>query len=132
MNIFEIATRKALRFPTSKGALSVEDLWNLPLTHSQGVNLDSMAQFLHTQLQDTAQVSFVTPSATSSKNAELQLKFDVVKHIIDVKLAERDAAELASAKKEKKERLQEILAQKQDQQLMAAGIDEIQKMIEAL
>ena len=32
MNIFEQAARQAFRFESPKGFLTVEDLWNLPLT----------------------------------------------------------------------------------------------------
>jgi hypothetical protein len=36
MNIFEQATRAKIRFSTPVGMLSVEDLWDLPLTSTQG------------------------------------------------------------------------------------------------
>ena len=43
MNIFEQATRQAFRFESPKGFLTVEDLWNLPLTNNTGrANLDGI------------------------------------------------------------------------------------------
>ena len=37
MNLFEKATRKAFRFPTGKGELTIEQLWQLPLL-ARGIN----------------------------------------------------------------------------------------------
>ena len=37
MNLFEKATRKAFRFPTVKGEITVEQLWQLPLL-ARGIN----------------------------------------------------------------------------------------------
>ena len=42
MNLFEIASRKKLRIPTTKGDLTVEQLWDLPLK-STGLSLDKIA-----------------------------------------------------------------------------------------
>lgn len=53
INIFEQTSRLKLRFDTTKGMLTAEDLWDLPLTSDAGkANLDDVAQSLHRELKD--------------------------------------------------------------------------------
>ena len=49
MNIFEMATRKKIRFNSPQGDLSTEDLWDLPLSSKVNgkANLDDIAKDLH-------------------------------------------------------------------------------------
>jgi hypothetical protein len=132
-NIFEVASRAKLRFTTSKGELSVEDLWDLPLQHPTKVNLDSIALELDTALkaQQGATTSFVKP-ATKTKLDVTQLKFDVVKHVIDVLVAERDTREQAAARSAKKQELIAALAEAEGNALKSKSPEELRKMIEEL
>ena len=131
MDMFEKADRLKLRFDTAKGSLSVEDLWDLPLTSGTGkANLDEIAQGLFRQLKDEGNVSFVTPSA--SKDKTIQMKFDIVKHIIDVRVTENAATELARANKEKKQLILGIIAQKENEQLTSASLEDLQRMVESM
>lgn len=131
MSIFEQASRQKLRFDTSKGALGVEDLWDLPLTSNTGrVNLDDIARGLNVKIREGADVSFV--NGASPSNTTLQLKFDLVLHIIKTKLAETAAARQASENREKKQRIMAIIEQKQAESLSASSIEELQQMLNAL
>ena len=127
MNIFEQAARKKFRFDSSKGQLTVEQLWDLPLT-GNGVNLDDIARGLFRQVKETdSEVSFVKPAVKS--DASLQAKFDIVKHIIDVKVADRDAAEKAAATRAKNQKIMALIDQKQDEKLSSASIEELRAML---
>lgn len=133
-DLFEQATRLKLRFDSSKGQLSVEDLWDLPLTSPSGnrANLDAIAIALHRATRDIAEtVSFVTPAETNG-NSELLLKFEVVKYVIRVRVAERDQAKEAAERKEKKQRLLALIAQKQDEELAGKSVDELRALAESL
>lgn len=131
MDMFEKADRLKLRFDTVKGALSVEDLWDLPLTSGAGkANLDDVAKGLFRQLKDEGDVSFVTPSV--SKDKTIQMKFDIVKHIIDVRVAENATAEQARANREKKQLILSIIAQKENEQLSNASLEDLQRLAESL
>lgn len=131
-NLFVAAARQKLRFESSKGALTVEDLWDIPLTGAgRGalLNLDDIARGLHRQLKEfDGDVSFVRPVARSVSH-ELQLKFDVVKFVIDTKVDERDVAQAAAEKAEKKQKILAIIAQKQDQALAGASVEDLQRML---
>jgi len=126
--MFERATRQKLRFDTSKGQLSVEDLWDLPLTSTRGhVNLDDLARGFHNQLKNNDDISFV--DVDRKNDSVIQLKFDIVKHIIDVKLAERALAALKAENDMKKSRIMELIAQRQDEALSSKSIDELTEML---
>ncbi len=129
MDIFAQATRLALRFVTSKGQVSVEDLWQMPLTSSRHTSLDSLARHYAQKLRDSDVGSFVEPSKVDEG---LQLRFDVVKFIIDTKLAERDEKTAAKAKEAQKEKLQAIIEQKRDEHLSTKTIEELEQEIAKL
>jgi hypothetical protein len=130
MSMFEKASRIKLRFDTSKGRISVEDLWDLPLVSISGkANLDELAQELH-GLQGAQTVSFVNKAAPVDSLDKL--RFDIVLHIIKIRLEERDAASLAADKKVQKQRLMEIISRKEESALEGTGIEDLRKMLEAL
>ena len=129
-NIFEQASRQAFRFVTPKGHLTVEDLWQLPLTSAAGrANLDDIAKDLRKQLDSTA-VSFVTD--TTPVNKVYQAQFDIVLHIIKVRLAEAEAATKAAEVREKKQKIMAIIERKSDEALSAASIEDLQAMLASL
>lgn len=128
---FETAVRSKFRFETNRGLVSTEDLWDMRLSSRDGFNLDEIAKSLHKELKDQSDmVSFVSPTLAS--NVLLQEKFEIVKHVIDVKLAERNAAEEAAKKSAKKQKLLEIIARKQDQELEGASVEDLQRMVNDL
>lgn len=129
--MFEIATRLKLRFESPKGLLTTEDLWDLPLTSQTGKpNLDDIAKGIHKQLKSNNDFSFVTPKETD--NSLIQLQMDIVTHIINVRISERNSAALEAERKAKKQRILAAIAQKQDDALYGASLEELQKMAEDL
>ena len=130
MNIFEQAARAKLRFESAKGLLSAEDLWDLPLTSTKGVNLDSIARAHYLQLRSGNDISFV--NAGTATNVTDQLRFDIVKHVIVTKIAENAAANDAAKRKEKKQHLLGIIAQKEGEALTSMSIDDLRKMVNDL
>lgn len=134
-SMFEQASRLKLRFDSPRGGLSTEDLWDLPLSSASGnrANLDEIAIGLSLAVRDTADVkSFVTPAATDAAKSELALKFDLVKYVIGVRITERDAKAEAVARREKKQRILELIAQKQDEALGAKSEAELLELANSL
>ncbi len=132
MNIFEQATRKALRFASPQGDLTVEDLWNLPLKSEKlaRASLNQVAQAVDSQVSVSQAKNFVddaTPVCVDD-----MLKLDVVKHIIAVKKAENEAKVSAAARAAEKTKLLGLLAEKQDADLKGLSTAEILKRIEEL
>lgn len=133
--VFEQASRLKLRFESPRGLLTVEDLWDLPLTSPSGnrANLDAIGMSLYRQTRDMAEVvSFVSPTAESREKSELELRLAIVKHVIDVKLRERAELQAAAERRDKKQRILELIARKQDEQLAERSEDELRTMLESL
>lgn len=119
MNNFEKATRLRLRFETSRGNLNVEDLWRLPLAE-----LDKLAIALNKQLKESSEESFI--KAKSKDNKLLELRFDIVKHIIETLLSEDEEKKKAVDKRAKREQLLELIAKKKNQELEGKSLEELE------
>ncbi len=129
--MFEKATRSKLRFDTTVGALSVEDLWDLPLTSNRRyANLDDVARALHRQLKNDEDVSFVEKDRKSDET--IQLKFDIVRYVIDVRLAERAAEAEKQANAARKQKLLSFIADKEDDDLRSMSIEDLRAAVNAL
>lgn len=123
--IFEKASRIKLVIKASNGVLKVEDLWDLSLEA-----LDAIAKSLNKQIKDGTEESYI--KAKTETNTLLQLRFDIVKHIIDVKLAEAAAAVTAAEKRRKRQVLLKRIAEVQDEALTKKSLEELQKELNDL
>ena len=124
INIFEIATREKFRFPF-RGLVSVEDLWDL-----SPENLDEVFKILNSQRKKVNEESLLNVSL--KEDIELNMKIDIVKHIVSVKLQEIEAHNKAAEKREKKQKIMSILSMKQDEDLRNKSADELQAMLDDL
>lgn len=124
MNIFEYATREALRFPY-KGMQSVEDLWKLSLTE-----LDSIYKILNKQIKQSEEESLLDEKNDVDEVLEVQIA--IIKHIVKVKKEEKVAKEKASAKKAQKQKIMSIIATKENEALQNSSIDDLKKMLDEL
>lgn len=130
--MFEQAARLKLRFETPIGSISAEDLWDLPLSMAKnargGACLDDLAVALHHKLQRET-ISFVNATPTDPRP---QLRFDIVKHIIDVRQAEAKAALEARTKAEQKQKIYAIIARKEDAALEQQDADTLRQLADSL
>lgn len=131
--MYKKATRIKLRFDTKAGNLSIEDLWDLPLTSAKGVSLDGIAKELNRAIRNSEEEeSFVDTAATNKGIELLRLKFDLVKDIIKDRLEERDARAAAAKAKEQRMLLMDIIAKKENEALEGESIEDLKKRLEAL
>lgn len=131
MSIFEQASRQKLRFPTNKGELTTEQLWDLPLQSKSQFDLDTVAKSVSGELRGATEESFVATTVNPAKK-ELELKLEIVKHVIAVRIAENEAARNAAARKAEREKLLGILADKQDEELKNLTPEQIKERLTAL
>ncbi len=130
-NMFEYAARNKLRFASVRGELSVEQLWDVPLRSKDEFNLNAVAKDANNRLKNATEESFVETTRTAL-HIKLEFGLEIVKHIIEVKLNEENAAKKRVDNKVEKERLLAILAEKQAGKLSALSENELKKRIEAL
>lgn len=127
-NLFETATREKYRFASAKGDLTVEELWDLPLTATttnrmQTTDLDSIALQLDDQLSKTTEKSFVR--TVKKENVVLKNKLELVKYIISVKMEEANVKAVAKVKASELANLDSLIAQKQNEALQSKPLDEL-------
>ena len=123
-NIFEAASKNKYRYPY-KGMITTEDLWDL--TQAQ---LDVIYKALNKGVSE-AHVSSLMCKVTEV-DAELLNKIEIVKYIFNAKEAEAEARKNDAAKHAKKQRILDILAQKQEDALQNMSEDELKKMLDEL
>lgn len=124
MNIFEYAVKNKLRFPF-KGMITVEDLYDLSLE-----NLDSIFKSLNSQLKKVKEESLLDTKTKEDK--ELDVKIEIIKYIVNVKLDEQVLKMKAKEQKEKKQKILEILSSKQDEDLQNKSVEELKNMLRDL
>lgn len=124
MDMFETAVRGKYRFPF-KGQVTVEDLWDL-----SPKDLDSIFKVLNAQSKKANEESLLT--SKSAIDVVLDTKIEIVRYIVGVKLAEAERAKIAQESREKKQRLAELIADKQDAELREKSVAELQAMMAAL
>lgn len=130
-NIFEYATRNKLRFTSIRGELTVEQLWEVPLRSRDDFNLNAVAKAVNKAFKEVSEESFVETKKTA-EHTRREAALEVVKYIIDTKLTEEKAAEARVERKQEKEKLLQILAEKQAGKLSELSEKELQKRIAAL
>lgn len=126
--LFETAVRKKFRYETTKGLITTEDLWDMPLLSKNSFNLDILAVSLSNQLEEVK--SFVT--SRSKTDSETKAKLDIVVHVIDTKLKDAQNKEQAAVQSEKKQRILSILKDKQDDTLKGMSEADLRKELESL
>ena len=131
MNIFEIATRKAFRFQSPKGLLTVEDLWNLPLSKGTA-NLNDIAISINRRIKASAEESFVAVAGQKRVDSDDVVMLEILKHIISVRQAEDEARATAQAKAEQRRKLQELIDRKKEGELEGKSIEELQQMMDSM
>lgn len=132
MNMFEQATRLKLRFAVgTRVNLTVENLWDLPLTNVKGEDLDHIAIELQEKLS-TNEKSFVVQQSKTKETQVNQLKFDIVKHIIDVRLEEQKVANLERQRAQEIATLKELQKQAKIRDLQNLSSEEIEERIKSL
>jgi hypothetical protein len=123
-NMFEIALRGKYRFPF-KGIASTEDLFDLSTK-----DLDSIFKTLNSELKKVKEESLLETKTQQDK--ELDTKIEIVKYIVKTKLTEEELRTKAKERKEQKQKLLELLASKEDEDLQNKSKEELQKMIDEL
>ena len=132
-NIFEYATRNKIRFQSSRGELTLEQLWDVPLRGNNGeaFDLNAVAKMANKAYKDISEESFVETVKTQ-EHVRREMALEVVKYVIEAKLADEEYAKRRADNRLEREKLLGILAEKQDGKLSELSEKELRRRIAAL
>lgn len=131
-NIFEYASRKKLRFASSKGSLTVEQLWNVPVSSSTGFSLSAIATPYYEKREKASSLSGSLLRASEGLSEDDRVSLSILEHIAQVLDQERKAAVAAAVKSSRKADLLDALAAREADALTRKTPEELRKMIEEL
>lgn len=122
MENYKEASKQKLRFATSKGSLSVEQLWDLSID-----DLDVLAVSLQEAYDNSKGKSFIKKRTTKDKN--LKLQFDVVLDILQTKQEDSEALRDAADTKEHNQKILKLISEKKDGELAGKSVKELEAML---
>lgn len=130
MDDFEKSSRGKYRYETSRGSVSTEDLWDLPMTGITGCCLDDLEKDLNSDMKNCVVESYVLKK--SNMNETTERKLSIVRHIIDTRLAEKDQKENEAVNAQEKEKILGVIAKKKDAGLEERSLEDLEKMAKDL
>lgn len=122
--MFIVATKNKFRFPF-RGQISVEDLWDLSVE-----NLDCVYKTLNSQIKKANEESLLNTKSREDEIVETQI--EIVKYIVSVKQDEAARKVADKEKRARKQRILEVLAAKEDEDLQNKSSEELQAMLAEL
>lgn len=124
MDIYKEALRLGLRFLTTKGSLTTEQLWQLTQTDLTN-SIRNAKKTLKKDNDD--ELGFL--DIDTKVNTEDQLRFDILKDVYLTKKAENEAARTAKDKKEFEQKILGLIAEKKEGELAGKSIEELEAML---
>lgn len=119
--MFEKASKMKLRF-NYKGLVSTEDLWDLSLQE-----LDGIYKTLNKELKDAKEESLL--DERSAADTIVDLKVAIVKHIVEVKKAEKAERENAKLEADQRKLVMSIIAEKKNEKLKSMSVEDLEKLL---
>lgn len=118
------------RFNTARGNLSTEDLFDLKMA-----DLDVIYQDLSSEIDELKGKSLFNDEENSEKIntiKELEDKKGIVEAVFNYHKANKEAAEKAAKVKAMKDELNEVIAQKQKDELSSMDIEQLKQIRDSL
>jgi hypothetical protein len=123
-DLFVTASRQAWRFPSTRGELTTEQLWSMPLLAKNGFDLNSVARGLNQEVKDLGEESFVETRSNPARSTA-EGKLELVKSIIAVRQEENRLAEQRAQRAVERARILDALAARESEELTKASKDEL-------
>lgn len=134
-NLFVVASREKYLFPTVRGNVTLNDLWDIPLNSKSGFSLNAIANSIHSEIlkeNSGGNIDFVNDKkATSSKNKieTLENKLELVKFVIGTLKTEAENSAKASEVSAQKQKIMEAIANKQNEAFNNLSKEDLEKML---
>jgi len=128
--MYKQASQLKLRFDTPKGVLGVENLWDLTKEELAKVAKNYRKKIKDSSKSDDEELSFLEEGKQTQSQIEDTLRFNIIKDIYTTKVAAEKESIEAAQKKLKNQKILELIAKKQDEELEGKSIEELQAMLE--
>lgn len=125
-DVFKLGVRKKIRFASAKGLLTMEDLFELPLT-TGATNLNSMARERAQLIRENSQDNFVANATTG--NAQVNLELEILKEVITIRVKENKSKVKSAERAKQRTLILDIIDEKQNEELKNNSIKELKKML---
>ena len=124
MDIHKEGNRRGLRFQTSKGLLSGEQLWGATM-----VDLSGAIKLVNNILKrvDEDYLSFLSDSKVV--DVENQLRFDILKDVYLTRKPEMEAIRDEADKKAHNQKILNLISEKKEGDLKNMSVEELEKLI---
>lgn len=130
--MYKYIAQNKVRFPSNRGALTVEQLFDLPLTSPNGFDLNSVAKEINSHLKTAGEESFVEVATIDPERKRLEVSLEVIKDVIKTKQEEKAARQNLLEKAEKRRKILDIINAKKDEALSAASLEDLEKQLAEL
>lgn len=124
MDIYKKGTREGVRFNTSRGVLTIEQLFQLPLAEL-ATSVRNVKKSL--KKNDDDDLGFL--DATTKVDETEQLRFDILKDVYITRKAELEEARTKREAKENNQKILALIAEKKEGELKGKSIEELEKML---
>lgn len=124
--MYKQAAQLKLRFETPKGVLSAENLFDLSMT-DLSTTIKKVNALLKKEQTTDNELAFL--EGTDIVESQNSLRFKILKDVYMTKKDARDAAALDYEKKQKQQRIAEIIAKKKEEALENMSIEELEAML---
>ena len=128
--MYKKAAIMKLRFQTKKGLLSVEDLFGLSMKSLEAECREQFKRVKESGSGGAEELEFLSDTPKSDPTEEL--RFEILKDVYKTKKAELDAQRDAAKNSVEKQKILEILKEKQDANLRNLSEEELKKKLAEL
>lgn len=124
-NLFEVSSRNKFRFPSDRGDLTTEQLWDISLK-----TLNEVAINIYNDLEKSGKINFITE--TTSANKELTQKLDLVKQIIATRKEDAQVKATKLQNAEMRKALREQIIAHKNAALLTGTVEELEARLAQL
>ncbi len=125
MEMYKEASIIALRFNTSKGSLTVEQLWQLSQS-DLSTSIKNVKKSLN-KTNDDNELSFLDNNVVVDTTE--QLRFDILKDVYLTKKLKMEAERTAKEDKERRNKILSLIEEKKEGALQSKTIEELEAML---
>lgn len=126
MSIFKEAAKLKFRFKTSKGLVSTEDLYDIPLKSNDKFNLNEIAKEIYKNIKSDEGIDFIGEVIETDRVEEMKLQ--IIKEIIKDKKEEINLNTEMAIKKSFNAELDKLIQEKEKESLKNLSVEELKAM----